>query len=77
MVVIYTQDQTYVFNTSEEAKDLIISLYGEKVGKQAYQTIKNSRPGSVFRKYGGPLIKVVNATTANSIIEKEIKIGMI
>lgn len=76
MIVIYTQDYTIIRNNADAAKDAIISVYGEKLGMEAYSIAKNGRPGTSYRKYGGPLIKVVNKEAAEMIREREKGIGM-
>lgn len=43
MIVIYTQDATYIKENADAAKDILCSVYGEKLGKEAY---KRSQPGA-------------------------------
>ncbi len=77
MIVIYTQDETIIRNDADDAKSVFISVYGEKIGAEAYDVVNNGRVGTVYRKNGGPLIKVVTKEQASVIREKETSIGMI
>ena len=76
MIVIYTQENTIIRNGANAAKRDLISLYGEKLGEEAYAAVKNGRIGAVYQKYGGPLVKVVSKGDAKEIREKEVRIGM-
>ena len=76
MIVIYTQDNTIIKSNADAAKGDLISLYGEKLGAEAYATIKNGRIGATYRKYGGPLVKVVSRGDVEVIRKKENEIGM-
>ena len=76
MIVIYTQDKTLIKNDADEARKDIINVYGEKLGAEAYATVKNGRIGAAYRKYGGPLVKVVSNEEAEQIKEKESAVGM-
>jgi len=71
MIVIYTQDNTIIKKDADAAKGDLISLYGEKLGAEAYAAVKNGRIGAAYRKYGGPLIKVVSKEDAEQIRVKE------
>lgn len=77
MIAIYTQDQTFIKNNADAAKDTLISVYGQKLGTEAYETMKNGREGIAYRKNGGPLVQCVSAEKAAWIREKETAIGMI
>lgn len=77
MIVTYAQDRTYFSQNGDEAKRILITVYGDKLGEQAYNTIKNAPIGSTFRKNGGPLVVVVTKEKAEEIREKEHTIGMI
>ncbi len=77
MIVIYTQDNTIIRENADAARGDLISLYGEKLGAEAYAAIRNDRNGAAYRKYGGPLVKVVSKEDAAVIHSKEIKVGMI
>ena len=77
MIVIYTQDNTIIKKDAEAARGDLISLYGEKLGLEAYFAVKNGRIGASYRKYGGPLVKVVSREQAAEIREKESAIGML
>lgn len=76
MIVIYTQDNTIIRNDADSAKGDLIDLYGEKLGAEAYTALKNGRIGGAYRKYGGPLAKVVSSEDAEIIRAKESSIGM-
>ena len=76
MIVIYTQDNTIIRNDADSAKGDLIYLYGEKLGTEAYAVMKNGRIGSAYRKYGGPLVKVVSRKDAEMIRAKESSVGM-
>ena len=76
MVVIYTQDQTYIRNDADAAKSVLLSVYGEKLGMEAYAAMKNARAGASYRKNGGPLVRAVSDEQAAEIREKEKAIGM-
>ena len=54
----------------------MISLYGKKLGTEAHQAIKSERIGASFRKYGGPLIRVISEADAEIILEKERSVEM-
>ena len=75
MIVIYTQNNTIIRDNADAARGDLISLYGEKLGTEAYAAVKNERIGAAYRKYGGPLVKVVGTDDAEVIKEKEEKIG--
>lgn len=76
MIVIYTQDNTIIRENAEAARGDFISLYGEKLGAEAYAAVRNGRVGAAYRKYGGPLVKVVSEEDAAIIRSKEITAGM-
>ena len=76
MVVVYTQEETIIKESADAVKNDLIRLYGEKLGIEAYAAVKNGRNGTTYRKYGGPLIKVVTKEQALVINEKETAIGM-
>ena len=76
MIVIYTQDNTIIRDNADGARGDLISLYGEKLGVEAYAAVKNGRVGATYRKYGGPLVKVVSREDAAWIREKETALGM-
>lgn len=76
MIVIYTQDNTIIKSDANAAREDLISLYGEKLGAEAYAAVKNGRIGAAYRKYGGPLVKIVSKEDAKTIKNKEISIGM-
>jgi hypothetical protein len=76
MIVIYMQDKTFIRNDADTAKNVLLSIYGEKLGTEAYDTVKNAREGASYRKNGGPLVRVVSKEKAAEIREKETAIGM-
>ena len=77
MIIIYTQDNTIIRNDADAAKGDLIRLYGEKLGAEAYDTVRNGRIGAAYRKYGGPLVKVISREDAEVIRKKEIEVGMV
>lgn len=76
MIVIYTQEGTYIVQEGDEAKNQLRSIYGDKVGGEAYRVLDRAPEGSAYRKNGGPLAQVVNKKKAEEIREREIAIGM-
>ena len=76
MVVIYTQEETFIRKDAETAKDILTKVYGAKLGAEAYATVKDGRIGASYRKNGGPLVQVVDKEKAEWIREKETSIGM-
>lgn len=76
MIIIYTQEKTYIRNDADSAKDVLNTVYGEKLGMEAYAAVKDADNGTTYRKNGGPLIKVVTKEEAVKIREKETAIGM-
>ena len=76
MIVIYSQDKTFIRNDAEDAKSVLFSLYGEKLGREVYNVMKNGRIGTSYRKNGGPLVQIICEKKAEEIREKEAAIGM-
>lgn len=76
MIVIYTQDNTIIRKDANSAREDLTSLYGEKLGVEAYTAVKNDRIGASYRKYGGPLVRVISREAAERIREKETAVGM-
>ncbi len=76
MIVIYTQNATYIRGNADAAKDILCSVYGEKLGKEAYNAVNRAPVGASYRKNGGPLVQVVDKKKAAVIREKETAIGM-
>lgn len=76
MIVIYTQDETFIRENADAAKKILYSVYGEKLGLEAYNAVNRARPGASYRKHGGPLVQVVDKEKATVIKEKETAIGM-
>ncbi len=75
MIVIYTQDEAYIYKDAKDAKNKLIDLYGGKLGTEAYKALETARQGYAFRKYGGPLVQVVSEEKSEWIREKENRIG--
>lgn len=76
MIVIYTQDYTIIRKDADSARKDLINVYGEKLGLEAYVAVKNGRIGTSYRKYGGPLVRIISNREANQIMEKEAAVGM-
>lgn len=74
MIVIYTQDETYIRDDADAIKSVLAEVYGEKLGAEAYAAVKDAREGVVYRKHGGPLVQVVSKEKAEEIREKEQQI---
>lgn len=70
------QDKTFIRNDADAAKSLFRSVYGEKLGTEAYAAVKDAREGASYRKNGGLLVRVVSKEQAAEIREKESAIGM-
>ncbi len=43
MIIIYTQDETYIRNDADSAKSVLYSVYGEKLGAEAYAAVKDAQ----------------------------------
>lgn len=76
MIVVYTQDETFIRENADMAKGILETVYGEKLGREAYRTVDKAPAGTVYRKNGGPLVQVVTREKGAEIREKEIVIGM-
>ena len=76
MIIMYTQDKTYIYDDVDLAKKDLLSVYGIKLGTEAYEKIKHAREGTRYRKNGGPLVCVVNKEKASEIAARESLIGM-
>ena len=76
MIIIYTQDETIIKKDADAAKGVLTTVYGEKLGSEAYNAVKNAQEGASYRKNGGPLVRVVSTEEAAEIREKETAIGM-
>ena len=77
MVVIYTQDETFIRTDADASMDILVTLYGEKLGKEAYVAVKDAQIDTSYRKHGGPLVRVVTKERAEEIRAKEASIRMI
>lgn len=78
MIVIYTQDNTIIRNDVDaDVRGDLISLYGEKLGAEAYATVKNGRIGASYRNYGGQAVRVVSSEDVEKIKEMESSYEMI
>lgn len=76
MIVVYSQDRTYIAKDADSAKDILVLLYGSKLGREAYETVKGARVGVSYRKNGGPLVRVVTQETAMEVQRKESAVGL-
>ena len=76
MIVIFTQDETFIRENADAAKNILETLYGEKLGREAYRSVYKAPAGTAYRKNGGPLVQVVTKEKAAEIREKEIALGM-
>ena len=76
MIVVYTHDGTYNRKDADAAKDLLVSVYGKKIGTEAFTTVKDAWIGDSYRKHGDPLVRVVSEEQATEIRKKEIAAGM-
>ena len=76
MVIIYTQDQTYIRKDAEAAREALALAYGAKLGEEAYKAINKAPVGASYRANGGPLVQVVTKEKAEWIRRKEMAIGM-
>lgn len=76
MIVIYDQDKTYLRTSADAAKDILLSVYGDKLGTEAYKAVDRAPVGTSYRKNGGPLVQVVDKQKAEWLREKEMAIGM-
>ncbi len=76
MIVIYTQDVTYIRSDADSARDVLIAVYGEKIGAEAHAAVKGAPSGASYRKYGGPLVRTVTKEQAEEIRKKETVINM-
>lgn len=45
MIIIYTQDKTFIRDDADAARSVLLAAYGEKLGEDAYAIVKNSRTG--------------------------------
>ena len=52
MTIIYDMDNTYFSENADEIKPLLLELYGNKFGKEAYDFLKKAPVGSSFRWHG-------------------------
>lgn len=76
MIIIYTQEKTLIRNDADADRSVLLDVYGDKLGEEAYAAVKHNRTGASYRKNGGPLVRVVTEAQATEIREKEITIGM-
>lgn len=58
-------------------KKRFLRLYGRKFGIEAYNAVMDGRTGTSYRKYGGPLIRVVTAEEAGKTAVLERRAGML
>lgn len=71
MIVIYTQDNTIIRENADAARRDLISLYGEKLGAEAYAAVRNGHIGAAYRKYGEPIVRVVDSKDIATFINRE------
>ena len=76
IIVVYTQDRTYICQEGDDIRKTLISVYGEKLGNEAFHAVSKAPYGSMYRKDGGPLVQVVDNDMAEKIREKERSNGM-
>lgn len=76
MIIIYTQDKTLIRDDADAARSVLLDVYGEKLGEEAYAAVKHNRTGASYRKNGGPLVRVVTKEEVPEIRVKETSIGM-
>lgn len=76
MVVIYTQDETFIRNTLKDAEDILLDVYGSKFTQEILKTMDDRKVGASFRAKGGLLVRIVSSEDAQAIRKKEIEIGM-
>lgn len=77
MIVIFTQDETFIRENADAAKNILETLYGEKLGREAYRAVYKAPAGTAYRKNGGPLVQVVTKEKATEIWKKEVAVGMV
>ena len=77
MVVIFSQDRTWIHNNADDAKATLLELYGNKLGIEAFNRIQHAPEGTTYRQSGGPLVQVVNKEKAAWIRDKESTLGML
>ena len=77
MIIIYDQDKTYIYSSLSDAKEMIIALYGVKLGPEACAKLVKGRPGTVYRRYGGPRIEIASDADAERIRVREAAAGML
>ena len=77
MIIIYDQDKTYIYSSLSDAKEMIIALYGVKLGPEACAKLVKSRPGTVYRRYGGPRVEIISDADAERIRARETVAGML
>jgi hypothetical protein len=71
MIWIFRDNKNQVFDTLEDAKEAILSLCGDAVGKEAIDALTGGSIGTFFRKGDSPLIKIVSRETGNYIRLRE------
>jgi hypothetical protein len=76
MIIIYDQDKTYIYSSLSDAKEMIIALYGVKLGPEACAKLVKGRSGMVYRRYGGPRIEIVSDADAERIRARETAASM-
>ena len=76
MFIIYSQDETYIIEHEDDFKSTLATVYGEKLGDEAYSMLRKAPIGASYRKFGGPLVQVITEAQAKEIRRKETAIGL-
>ena len=76
-VVIYDIDGVSIYLDLAAAAEKIKELYGSKLGAEACARLSHGRPGTIYRRYGGPRIEIVSDADAERIRSKETAAGML
>lgn len=76
-VVIYDIDGTFLYPSLDAAAEKIKELYGQKLGTEACARLYHSRPGTVYRRHGGPRVEIVSEADAERIRDREAAAGML
>ena len=74
MIWIFENNHNDVYDTLDEAKEKIFALVGPKTGQEVYDTLKNGKVGTFYRKADTPLFKIVTEETGKYIRLRE-KLG--
>lgn len=77
MIIIYTMEATYIKSDADAAVNTLKTVYGEKLGLEAYNAVKSAPEGTRYQKFGGPLVSVVSRSQADLIRNKENNAGIL